>query len=173
MAINLIQYPKDYFIKPLDNGKKLPISSIEMSLYYENNPKNFGVVMYDEVKDSIFSELIAKGNEFYFKADQVIWQEEQQGVNSNIVSGTGAVSASFATVAPFAGTFTINAAALPSDAFDINSDRPTTPKWLQVKVGMEFTVFDSTGKKQMVESLQSLLINLHLPLHLKVVLGTH
>ena len=147
MAINLIQYPKNYFIQPLDNGKKQPISSIEMSLYYDNNPKSFGTVLYDEVTDSIFSELMAKGNEFYFKADQVIWQEQQQGVNPNIVSGNGAVSASFAGTAPFAGTFTINAAALPADAFDINSDRPTTPKWLQVKLGMEFTVFDSTGRK--------------------------
>ena len=83
--------------------------------------------------DSIDDATLDKVKE---EADQVIWQEEQQGVNSNIVSGTGAVSASFATVAPFSGTFTINAAALPSDAFDINSDRPTTPKWLQVKVGM-------------------------------------
>ena len=87
MAINLIQYPKNYFIQPLDNGKKQPISSIEMSLYYDNNPKSFGTVLYDEVTDSIFSELMAKGNEFYFKADQVIWQEQQQGVNPNIVSG--------------------------------------------------------------------------------------
>ena len=68
MAINLIQYPKNYFIQPLDNGKKQPISSIEMSLYYDNNPKSFGTVLYDEVTDSIFSELMAKGNEFYFKA---------------------------------------------------------------------------------------------------------
>ena len=95
MAINLIQYPKNYFIKPLSNGKRQPISSIEMSLYYDNNPKSFGTVLYDEVTDSIFSELMAKGNEFYFKADQVIWQEQQQGVNPNIVSGDGAVSAKY------------------------------------------------------------------------------
>ena len=44
MAINLIQYPKNYFIQPLDNGKKQPISSVEMSLYYDNNPKSFGIV---------------------------------------------------------------------------------------------------------------------------------
>ena len=59
--------------------------------YYDNNPKSFGTVLYDEVTDSIFSELMAKGNEFYFKADKVIWQEQQQGVNPNIVSGDGAV----------------------------------------------------------------------------------
>ena len=144
MAINLIQYPKNYFIQPLDNGKKQPISSIEMSLYYDNNPKSFGTVLYDEVTDSIFSELMAKGNEFYFKADQVIWREQQQGVNPNIVSGNGAVSATFGAVAPFAGTFTINAAALPADAFDINSDRPTTPQWLQVGLS-EYNIV--TGKR--------------------------
>lgn len=144
MSVLLTTRPASYFLTPADNGKQAPISSMELtSLKNMNNPKYLGAIVAEELyEDSLFAELMAKGNEFIFATDQVMWEEEEEGFNETIVTGAGAVSFESAS-----GKFTINAAAIPVDAFDINSERPTTPQWLQVKVGMQFVVFDSTGKK--------------------------
>lgn len=142
MAVARTPYTKDYFLTPADNGAKPPVTTLELSKLYANNPKTFGTVLYEEVEDSLFSELIVKDNQFYFKANQVTWEEEQPSYNANIVSGAGVVSFNSTT-----GVFTINDAAIAVDASDINSERPTSAQWLQVKVGMEFVAYDSTGKE--------------------------
>lgn len=142
MSVTLTTPAKAYFLAPLDNGKKNPISSLELTSIFKNTePKFLGrVVKEDLYEDSLFAELMAMGNEFTFASDQVIWEEEEAGFNPTIVSGTGVVSFNN-------GTFTINNAAIPADADDINSERPTEAKWLQVKEGMEFVAFDGSGKR--------------------------
>lgn len=142
MSVLLTTNAPSYFLTPEQNGKQAPISSLELtSLKKMNNPKYLGAIVAEELfEDSLWAELMAKGNEFTFATDQVVWEEEEEGFNETVVTGTGAVS--FA-----AGKFTINAAAIPVDAYDINSERPTTPQWLQVKEGMQFVAFDDQGRK--------------------------
>lgn len=144
MSVNLTPYAPPYFLTPSDTGKQAPISTLELtSLKKMNNPKYLGrVIAEDFFDDSLFAELMAMGSEYTFATDQVIWEEQDADFNPTIVSGTGAVSFATAT-----GTFTINNAAIPVDPFDINSQRPTDAKWLQVKVGMQFVAFDTAGKK--------------------------
>ena len=142
MSVTRTPYTRNYFLTPAENGYKPPVTELELSKLYANNPKTFGTVLYEEVEDSLFSELIVKDNQFYFKANQVTWEEQQPSYNANIVSGVGVVSFDSAT-----GEFTINNAAIVVDASDINSERPTSAQWLQVKVGMEFTAYDANGKE--------------------------
>ena len=143
MSVQLTPYAPSYFLTPLDNGYKPPISTLELTaLKKQNNPKYLGtVVTEDYMEDSLFAELMAMGNEFTFATDQVFWEEQDAGYNPNIVSGTGAVTMVAAT-----GTFTINDAAIPVDPYNFDTGAPTEAKWLQVKEGMEFRVFDTTGK---------------------------
>ena len=143
MAVQLTPYAPAYYLTPLDNGRKPPISTLELTaLKKMNNPKYLGrVISEDYMDDSLFAELMAMGNEFTFTTDQVMWEEQEAGFNPTIVSGTGAVTLVAAT-----GTFTINNAAIPVDPYNFDSGAPTDALWLQVKVGMEFRVFDSTGK---------------------------
>ena len=144
MAVSLTPYAPAYFLTPAQNGKQAPISTLELtSLKKMNNPKYLGrVVAEDFYQDSLWAELMAMGNEFTFATDQVIWEEEDAGFNPTIVSGTGAVTFANAT-----GTFTITSASIPVDTYDINSERPTAPTFLQVKLGMQFVAFDASGRK--------------------------
>ncbi|MFX1667857.1 hypothetical protein JZ968_06695 [Riemerella anatipestifer] len=142
MSVTLTTPTAAYFLTPQNNGKKNPISSLELtSLFKKTEPKYLGKVLKEDLyEDSLFAELMAMGNEFTFASNQIIWEEEESGFNPTIVSGTGVVSFN-------SGTFTINNAAIPADTSDINSERPTEAKWLQVKEGMEFVAFDATGKR--------------------------
>ena len=141
MSVGLTTLEKSYFTTPLNTGKYPPISTIEMSKFYENNPKFLVRVIAQDYgeESSIITELMAKGNEFRFETDQVIWEEELNTYNNNIVSGAGVVA--------FDGTnkFTITSHALQTDIYDINSDKPTTAQWLNVKPQMEFTAYDASG----------------------------
>lgn len=144
MSVQLTTYNPAYFLTPSRDGKQAPISTLELtSLKKMNNPKYLGRVIgqvyYD---DSIFAELMAKGDEFRFAANQVIWEEADESFNTTIVSGAGAVSFDSGS-----NTFSINNAAIPADQYDIDSERPTEAKWLQVSPGMQFVVFDSAGRK--------------------------
>lgn len=143
MSVQLTPYAPSYYLTPLDNGYKPPISTLELTaLKKQNNPKYLGtVITEDYMDDSLFAELMAMGNEFTFATDQVFWEEQDAGYNPNIVSGTGAVTMVAAT-----GTFTINNAAIPVDPYNFDNGAPTEALWLQVKEGMEFRVFDSAGK---------------------------
>ncbi|WP_294203013.1 hypothetical protein [uncultured Chryseobacterium sp.] len=144
MSVLVNTYAPSYYLTPMDNGKKKPISALEItSLKKMNNPKYLGaIVAQDLLDDSLWAELMAKGREFVFATDQVVWEEKAEGFNETVVTGEGAVSFASST-----GTFTINAAALPVDPYDINSERPTVPQWLQVKVGLQFVAFDQSGRK--------------------------
>lgn len=84
--------------------------------------------------------MIANGNELTIAADQVVWEEDGDVMSAAAVYGAGAVTRA-------TNDFTINNTAIPADAYDIDSSRPTVAEWVQVKVGMEFAVFDSLGKK--------------------------
>ena len=144
MSVQLTPFAPAYFLTPDTSGKQPPISTLELtSLKKMNNPKYLGRVVAEEFyDDSIFAELMAKGNEFTFAANQVIWEEKDESFNTTIVSGPGVVSFTSGT-----GTFTINAAAIPADAYDIDSERPTEPQWLQVNPGLQFVAFDSAGRR--------------------------
>ena len=145
MSVQILTQQPAYYLTPGDYEKQMPISSMELaSLKKNNNPKYLGLVVAKDLglDESLLAEIMAKGNEFLFAGDQVIWEEEATGFNSNIISGVGVVSFANAT-----GTFTINNTAIPVDPYDFNSERPTEAKWLQVKQGMEFSAFDTSGRR--------------------------
>lgn len=143
MSVALTTKAPEYYLQPFNAGIQRPVSTMELtSIYEKNNPKALGTVIYDdyEMDDSLFAELLAKGREFVFATDQVIWQEEDTSTDVARVTGNGAVTRTD-------NSFKINSAAIPSDPYDFNSERPTVAQWLQVKEGMHITVFDSAGKR--------------------------
>lgn len=151
MAVALTTKAPQYFLTPFENGIKRPVTMMELTSIYKNNPKWIGSVIADdyEMPDSLMAEVLARGNDFVFAADQVFWEEDDNIYETASVTGAGAVSFALTTPgdATTNGVFTINNAAIPADDDDFNSERPTVAKWLQVKLGMEFTVFDTNGKK--------------------------
>lgn len=152
MAVAITTRGPEYFLKPFDNGIQRPLTTLELTAIFKaNNPKWIGSVMADEYEmpDSLMAEVLARGNDFTFATDQVVWEEEDNIYETASVTGAGAVSFALTTGgdATSNGVFTINAAAIPADDDDFDSDRITVPQWLMVKLGMEFTVFDTAGKK--------------------------
>lgn len=151
MAVALTVKAPEYFLTPFDNGIKRPVTMMELTSIYKNNPKWIGSVIADdyEMPDSLMAEVMARGNDFVFAADQVFWEEDHNIYETASVTGAGAVSFALSTPgdATTNGIFTINNAAIPADDDDFDSERPTVAKWVQVKLGMEFTAFDTTGKK--------------------------
>lgn len=151
MAVALTVKTPQYFLTPFENGIKRPVTMMELTSIYKNNPKWIGSVIADdyEMPDSLMAEVMARGNDFVFAADQVFWEEDQNIYETASVTGAGAVSFALTTPGTPTGTgvFTINNAAIPADDDDFDSERPTVAKWLQVKLGMEFTAFDTAGKK--------------------------
>ena len=151
MAVALTTKAPQYFLTPFENGIQRPVTTMELTSIYKNNPKWIGSVIADdyEMPDSLMAEVLARGNDFVFAADQVFWEEEETIYETASVTGAGAVSFALSTPgdATTNGIFTINNAAIPADDDDFDSERPTVAKWLQVKLGMEFTVFDTAGKK--------------------------
>lgn len=148
MAVAITTRGPEYFLKPLDNGIRRPVTTLELTAIFKgNNPKWIGSVMADEYEmpDSLMAETLARGNDFTFATDQVIWEEDDNMFETASVKGAGAVT--FAAGSGVTGTFTINAAAIPADTDDLDSSRITVPQWLMVKLGMEFTAFDTAGKK--------------------------
>ncbi|MDR2207173.1 MAG: hypothetical protein LBE36_13575 [Flavobacteriaceae bacterium] len=107
---------------------------------FNNNPKWLGVILARDygMDDSLIAELMAQGNEFTVASDQVIWEEEAYVKSLASVTGAGAVTKD-------GNDFTINPAAIPADAFDFDSDRPTEAVWTNVRQGVQFTAFSSTG----------------------------
>lgn len=144
MAVALTPPAASYFLTPQLGGTQPPISTLALtSLKKMNNPKTLGVVMAQNyINDSIFAELMAMGNEIVVAGNQIMWEEQSSWSNPAIVSGAGVV-----TFASSTGTFAITGAAIPADATDINSERPTSAQFLQIKLGMEFAAFDDQGRK--------------------------
>ena len=152
MAVALTTKAPQYFLTPFDNGIQRPITSMELtSIFKKTNPKWIGSVIAEdyEMPDSLLAEVMARGNDFVFATDQVVWEEDETIYETASVTGAGAVSFALDEQGDVTsdGIFTINNAAIPADDEDFDSERPTVAKWLQVKPGMEFTVFDTNGKK--------------------------
>ena len=80
MAVALTTKAPQYFLTPFDNGIQRPITSMELtSIFKKTNPKWIGSVIADdyEMPDSLLAEVMARGNDFVFGTDQVIYEEDE------------------------------------------------------------------------------------------------
>lgn len=136
MAVNLTVTPS-YFLRQDTETQRPPVSELEISGMFK--PEYLGRVIADKLDNtSLVAQLLMQGREFTSSISQVTWKEEGNTYSRNKVSGAGLVTRTV-------NDFLINTAAIPTDAYDIDSNRPDQAQWI-VKPGMEFMVVDSTGK---------------------------
>lgn len=126
-----------YFLRQDKETQRPPVSKLEISGMYR--PEFLGVVVAEEIdRSSLIAQLMIQGREFTASTNQVAWKEESTAYSRNRVSGKGIVSRA-------GNDFTINASAIPSDAYDIDKNRPENAQWI-VEKGMNFMVVDDQGK---------------------------
>lgn len=142
MAVVIPQVDLPRFQQPLPKGRKTLVTEMEISCAVA--PHFLGQVQAKEVAyDTYAGFLMASGNEITVAADQVSWKEKPsetnvvQIVGQNIVSRTG-------------NNFTINASAIPADAYDIDSCRPENAQFFTF-VGERLLAVDNTGKREIGE----------------------
>lgn len=137
MPVTITTKPENYFFTDNVNGQRPTISTLEVTSLFQ--PEYIGRVVAEEMDNSsIIAQLMIQGRESMVSTDQIVWKEEDNHASVNVVEGTGIITRA-------GDNFTINAAAIPADAYDIDENRPDDAQWI-VGIGMEFAVFDNTGK---------------------------
>lgn len=136
--VDITPKPKQYFIQKNEEGQRSPLSAIEISGLWK--PESLGRVIVEEyqAEDSLLAQLMIQGRESTASTDQVVWKEEDNDFSINPITGKGIVTRA-------ANVFSLNTASINPDPYDIDSNRPATAQFI-VTVGMNFSVFDSTGK---------------------------
>lgn len=129
--------PATYFYQVNAEGQRPPVSKLEISgLFY---PEYLGRVVAEDMDEgSLIAQLMLQQRESTVSNDQIVWKEEDGSYSVNKVVGAGLVIRAL-------DDFTINAAAIPTDAYDIDDNRPTQAQWI-VKEGMNFMVVDALGE---------------------------
>lgn len=127
-----------YLQQPLPKGRRALVSQMEISC--ATAPHYLGKLEAKKYGyDTYAGFLMASGNEITVPAEQISWKEELsnsnviQVVGENLVSRTG-------------NDFTINASAIPSDPYDIDTCRPENAQFFTV-VGQRFLAVDNTGER--------------------------